>query len=64
MSLQFSKFEVPEWYDSNKNLIIDLDWNTSDVFEAWNVITGERIPCVVGSNSLRLHATETNGAIK
>ena len=56
MSLQF---EVPEWYDPNKNLIIDLDWNTSDVFEAWNVITGERIPCVVGSNSLRLHATET-----
>lgn len=59
MSLQFSKFEVPEWYDPNKNLIIDLDWNTSDVFEAWNVITSERIPCVVGSNSLRLHATET-----
>lgn len=52
-------FKVPEWYDPDKNIIIDLDWDSSDVFEAWNVFYGERVPCVVGINGFNIHTVET-----
>ena len=51
-------FKNPDWYDPEKNFIVDLDWRSSDVFEAWDTITGERVPCVVGSNFIRLYATD------
>lgn len=42
-----SPFKVPEWYDPDKNMTRTLDWDQYDVFEAWDLITGEVIPCVL-----------------
>lgn len=42
-----------------KNLIIDLDWDSSDVFEAQDTVRGDKVPCVVGINGVRIHAIET-----
>ena len=52
-------FKVPEWYDPDKNIIIDLDWDSSDVFEAQDTVRGDKVPCVVGINGVRIHAIET-----
>lgn len=54
-----SPFKVPEWYDPDKNIIIDLDWDSSDVFEARDTVRGDKVPCVVGINGVRIHAIET-----
>ena len=37
-------FKVPGWYDPDKNMTRSLDWGQYDVFEAWDLITGEVIP--------------------
>lgn len=52
-------FKVPEWHDPDKNIIIDLDWDSSDVFEARDTVRGDKVPCVVGINRFRIHAIET-----
>ena len=54
-----SLFKVPEWYDPDKNMTRALDWVQYDVFEAWDPITGEVIPCVVGFVGISLRAVET-----
>ena len=59
MNLQHNLFKVPEWYDPDKNMTRVLDWSQYDVFEAWDLITGEVIPCVVGFVGISLRAVET-----
>lgn len=54
-----SPFKVPEWYDPEDNIVRDLNWENGDVFEAWDLITGEVIPCVVGFVGISLRAVET-----
>lgn len=54
-----SQFKVPEWYDPDKNMTRTLSWNQYDVFEAWDLITVEVIPCVVGFVGIKLRAVET-----
>lgn len=54
-----SPFKVPEWYDPDKNLVRTLTWDQYDVFEAWDLVTGEVIPCVVGFVGISLRAVET-----
>lgn len=59
MSLPHNSFKVPDWYDPDKNIVRDLDWESGDVFEAWNTITGDKVRCVVGTVSFRVHAVES-----
>ena len=54
-----SLFKVPEWYDPDKNMVRTLTWDQYDVFNAWSLITGEVIPCVVGFVGISLRAVET-----
>ena len=54
-----SLFKVPEWYDPDKNMVRTLNWDQYDVFEAWDLVTGEVIPCVVGFVGISLRAVET-----
>ena len=54
-----SPFKVPEWCDPDKNMTRTLNWDQYDVFDAWDLITGEVIPCVVGFVGISLRAVET-----
>ena len=54
-----SPFKVPEWYDPEDNIVRDLYWENGDVFEAWDTITGDKVLCVVGTVSFRIHAVES-----
>lgn len=52
-------FKVPEWHDPEGNVIERLYATEGDVYEAWDVFRGERVPCVVGINGFNIHAVET-----
>lgn len=54
-----SQFKVPEWYDPENNIIGRLDAQEGDVFKAWNIFTGERIPVVTSYKLFGMGAVET-----
>ena len=55
MNLQF---KVPEWYDPDGNVIERLYATEGDVYEAWDVFRGEKIPCIIGYKFVGMGAVD------
>jgi hypothetical protein len=55
MNLQF---KVPEWYDPEGNVIERLYATEGDVYEAWDVFRGEKIPCIIGYKFVGMGAVD------